>query len=175
MSEPFVAEIRMFGFNFAPVDWAFCNGQIIPIQQNSALYAVIGAAYGGDGKTTFGLPNLQGAAPMDMGQGTGLTARSVGQKGGAANVTLSAAQMPAHTHAVNASAATTGNVADPNNAIWTQVAGRGAKAYTATATPAAMNPAALSNTGGSGQHNNLMPYQVLNFCIALSGIFPARP
>ena len=174
MSEPFIAEIRMFGFNFAPVDWAFCNGQILPIQQNTALYSVIGAAYGGDGRTTFGLPNLQGAAPLDMGQGTGLTARSVGQKGGAANVTLTAAQMPAHTHAVNASTATTGNLPDPNNAIWTQVAGRGAKAYTATATPAAMNPAALSTTGGSSPHNNLMPYQVLNFCIALAGVFPSR-
>jgi microcystin-dependent protein len=175
MSEPFIAEIRMFGFNFAPQDWAFCNGQTLPIQQNTALYSVIGVTYGGDGRTTFMLPNLQGRAPMCAGQVTGLTPRSLGQSGGAANVTLTTAQMPTHTHAVNASTSTTGNLPDPNNAIWAQVSGRNAKAYTATATPAAMNPAALSTTGGSSQHNNLMPYQVLNFCIALVGVFPVRP
>ena len=174
MSEPFIAEIRMFGFNFAPMGWAFCNGQILPIQQNTALYSVIGAVYGGDGRTTFGLPNLQGSAPLDMGQGAGLTARTVGQKGGAANVTLTAAQMPTHTHAASA-ASTAGTVQTPAGNVWALAqAARQPQSLYGTAAGASMNAQAFSAAGGTSAHNNLMPYLVLNFCIALEGIFPSR-
>lgn len=174
MSEPFIAEIRMFGFNFAPMGWAFCNGQILPIQQNSALYAVIGITYGGDGRTTFGLPNLQGSAPLDMGQGTGLTPRVPGQKGGAANVTLTTAQMPTHTHAASA-ASTAGTVQNPTGNVWALAqAARQPQNLYGTATGASMSPQAFSAAGGASAHNNLMPYLTLNFCIALEGIFPSR-
>ena len=174
MSEPFIGEIRIFSCTFAPLDWAFCNGQVLNISQNNALYSVLGATFGGDGRTTFGLPNLQGRAPMDFGQGTGLTARGMGQVGGEPTATLTTAQMPSHTHAANAS--TAAGAADPTNAIWSQCSGRGAKAYATTATTTTpMNTAALSPTGGAAAHNNLMPYLVLNFCIALAGFFPVRP
>ncbi len=173
MSEPFIGEIRIFALNFAPLDWAFCNGQVMNITQNQALFAVLGNTFGGDGRNTFGLPNLRGCAPMQFGQGTGLSQRNLGQTGGAANVTLTAAQLPAHTHAINASSGS-GNLQDPNNAIWATSGARNVRMYSATSS-GQMSPAALSSTGGSQPHNNMMPYLPLNFCIALAGVFPVRP
>lgn len=174
MSEPFVAEIRMFGGNFAPRGWAFCNGQLLSISQNTALFSLLGTTYGGDGRTTFGLPDLQGRAPMHQGQGPGLTPRVQGETGGAENVTLSASQMPAHTHQAQADASGGGQTS-PANATWA-AAGRGRPAaYAANQAPgAALSGQALAPAGGSQPHNNRSPYLGVNFIIALQGIFPSR-
>lgn len=175
MSSPFVAEIRIFACNFAPTGWAFCDGQILPISQNTALFSLLGTTYGGDGRTTFALPNLQGAAPLMPGQGSGLSLRSLGETGGATNITLLTTEIPMHTHTVNAST-TGGTQIDPSNQVWA-VAGvaRGTRMYTATANATTMNPASLAISGSGQPHNNLMPYLTLNFCIALQGIYPPRP
>ncbi len=174
MSEPFVAEIRIFGFNFAPRGWAFCNGQLLPISQNTALFSLLGTTYGGDGKTTFALPNLQGSAPLQQGQGQGLSQYFLGEIGGESSVTLLESEIPAHSHAVNASSAS-GTSNDPTGNVWAAptVARQGIDVYGST-NGAAMSPQALSPSGGSQPHNNMMPYLTLNFCIALQGIYPAR-
>jgi len=175
MADPFVAEIRIFPFNFAPTGWAFCNGQLMPISQNTALFSLLGTTYGGDGKSTFALPNLQGRAAMFDGQGPGLSLRDLGEQGGEPNVTLIISEMPAHTHVVNAKVA--GGTASPTNMVWgTSSAAKVAAFFYAPAAPApvGMNPAALSIAGGSLPHNNLMPYLTLNFNIALQGVFPPR-
>jgi len=170
--DQFVGEIRLFAGNFAPKDWAFCNGQLLPISQNTALFSILGTMYGGDGKTTFALPNLQGTAPMGQGQGPGLTNRVQGSKVGTSTVTLLTNQIPAHTHTPNASTAIA-NLPDPTNNVWGSELPSGQKPYAATAnTP--MNPLALSVTGGTQPHNNTQPYLALNFIIALYGIFPPR-
>lgn len=174
MSNPFVAEIRMFGFNFAPRGWALCNGQILPIAQNTALFSLLGTTYGGNGQTTFGLPNLQGRAPLHPGQGPGLSAYSLGQVGGTETVTLTQNQLPSHTHALNGITApppATGTVPDATVGL-----GRasGGNAYGAAANLVSMSPQSLPPQGGNQPHNNLMPYLAVNFCIALQGIFPAR-
>ncbi len=168
MSEPFLAEVRMFGCNFAPSGWALCNGQLMSIAQNTAVFSLVGTTYGGDGRTTFGLPNIQGRLPMQWGSGPGLTPRSFGETGGTETVTLVASQMPFHTHPLNASAAAgaqspAGNVPGLSRA-------KGYHPGPADAT----SPALLQNSGGNAPHNNLPPYLVLNFCIALQGIFPSR-
>ncbi|HEX9954349.1 MAG TPA: tail fiber protein [Allosphingosinicella sp.] len=179
MADPFVAEIRIFAFNFAPKGWAFCNGQIMPISQNTALFSLLGTFYGGDGKTNFALPNLQNSAPMHTGQGSGLSQRFLGQIGGSEYVTLLQSEMPVHTHAMLGRAAA-GSTTDPQGAApatMSFVAGSSfgqVRGYS-TAVPAdtAMNPT-LAIAGGSLPHNNMQPYLALNFCIALQGVFPPR-
>lgn len=171
MSEPFVGEIRMFGFNFAPKGWAFCSGQILPIQQNTALFSLLGITYGGDGRSTFALPNLQGRAPLFWGQGPGLSDYSQGQTGGTTTVTLAANQMPAHNHPMSATT-TNGSQLAPAGNIWAQDVG-GANFYAPTAT-SPMNATIVGQAGGGQAHDNMQPYLAVNFCIALQGIFPAR-
>jgi microcystin-dependent protein len=177
MSSPFLAEIRIFGFNFAPRGWAFCNGQVMPISQNTALFSLLGTYYGGNGTTNFALPNLQGAAPLNFGQGPGLSQRDLGEVGGEPYVTLLQTEMPAHSHALQCSAATAGTATSPANNVWSvaKVGRQAENKYSATtgSTPT-MSPNALSIAGGSQPHNNMPPYLTLNFCIALQGIFPAR-
>jgi microcystin-dependent protein len=174
MSDPFVAEIRIFPFNFAPKGWAFCNGQLLPISQNTALFSLVGTFYGGDGKSTFGLPNLQGSAPMNQGQGAGLEDRFIGETGGEQNITLLQTEIPAHTHTASADSGG-GTSHDPTGNVWAsaQVLRVGQKLYAGTGGPS-MNPGALTVAGKSFPHNNMMPYLTLNFCIALQGIYPAR-
>jgi microcystin-dependent protein len=174
MSEPFIAEIRMFGGNFAPRGWAFCNGQILSIAQNTALFSLLGTTYGGNGQTTFGLPNLQDRSPMHQGQGPGLTPRVLGEISGQENVTLLASQMPTHTHQAQADASGGGQTS-PANATW-GAGGRGRPpAYAANPAPgAALSPQALVPTGGNQPHNNRSPYLGVSFIIALQGIFPSR-
>lgn len=178
MSQPFIAEIRMCGFNFAPRGWAICEGQLIPIAQNTALFSLLGTTYGGNGTTTFGLPNLRGAAPIGAGQGPGLSSQTLGQSSGSASVTLTTTQIPNHGHTLNA-----GTVAPQNPAQQTATPGPTAFlglagpnfTYSDSATPAQQfNPAALSSTGGGQPHENRQPYQVLNFIIAMQGVYPAR-
>ena len=169
MSDPFVGEIRMFGGNFAPTGWAMCNGQLLPISQNTALFSLLGTQYGGNGTSNFALPNLQGLTPMHQGQGPGLTPRSVGDQGGVETVTLTQQQIAPHTHPPLATAGA-GNRQSPAGATWSSVRGR---LYGTTA-DVAMAPGALSSTGGSQPHNNVAPYLAVTFIIALQGIFPAR-
>jgi microcystin-dependent protein len=179
MADPFVAEIRIFGFNFAPTGWAMCNGQILPISQNTALFALLGTHYGGDGKTTFALPDLEGSAAMHHGQGLGLSQRFLGEIGGTQAVTLIDADMPVHTHSFNA---VNGNAAvpDPQGAAlakgrYTNGTQNGAVAFYQTAAPnVIMSPSAVAPAGSSQPHNNMQPYLALNFCIALQGVFPPR-
>src|ERR1041385_7438088 len=174
MSDQFVAEIRIFPFNFAPKGWAFCDGQLLPISQNTALFSLLGTTYGGDGKSTFGLPNLQGCAPMQQGQGPGLSLRDLGETAGEQSVTLLQTEMPAHTHGVLAASAT--DSGSPANCAW----GSGQKGFSnvyATLPPSPnvqMSPFGTSIAGGSLPHNNMMPFLGLNYCIALQGIFPPR-
>ena len=175
--DPFVAEIRMFPFWFAPKGWAFCNGQLMPISQNTALFSLLGTTYGGDGKSTFALPNLQGAGPMQAGQGPGLSLRDLGEMGGEQFVTLLQSEMPFHTHVVNcANGPSTQN--SPVGGVWAKIGviRQEQTVYTTTqAGGAPMSPFATSVAGSSQPHNNMMPYLTLNFCIALQGVFPARP
>jgi microcystin-dependent protein len=169
--DPFVAEIRIFPFNFAPRGWAFCNGQLLPLSQNTALFSLLGTTYGGNGQTTFGLPNLQGSVPMHKGQGPGLSQHSLGEISGSETVTLLQTEIPAHTHTLRAL------LDDADLAIPT--AGRSlgkatSNLYAAVAPNTQMAFEALAPAGGSLPHNNLMPYLTLNFCIALQGVFPPR-
>jgi microcystin-dependent protein len=176
MSDPFVGEIRIFGFTFAPTSWAFCDGQLLPISQNDALFAVIGNAFGGDGQTNFALPNLQGCAPLHPGRTSGGLLYQLGQTGGETAVTLTQATMPAHTHVVTGSS-TAGQQNTPQNNVWAPAQlGRQPEAIYAqtAASPVAMSQQALASAGGSLPHNNMPPYLALNFCIALNGIFPTR-
>ena len=174
MSSPFVAEIRIFGFNFAPTGWAQCNGQLLPISQNTALFSLLGTFYGGDGKSTFALPNFEGSAPMHRGQGPGLSDRFVGESSGSDFVTLISSEMPLHTHTVSASSGAA-DQAGPGGRVWAQaVSDQGAFNYYNTTGPNIMNPFAFQVAGGSLPHNNLQPYLVLNFCIAMQGVFPPR-
>lgn len=171
--DPFVGEIRLFAGNFAPKGWALCNGQLLPISQNTALFSLLGVQYGGDGKTTFALPNMQGKAPVHRGQGNGLTDRTIGEIGGSANVTLLTTEIPAHTHVPNSQSSQ--GVADPTNALWTNTAGLRGAAYYGTTADTSMSPAAIQPAGGSQPHNNMQPYLGVNYIIALQGVFPSRP
>src|SRR5690349_11019976 len=174
MSNPFLAEIRVFTGNFAPKGWAMCNGQLMPISQNTALFSLLGTTYGGDGKSNFALPNLQGCAPMHAGQGPGLSLRDLGETGGEQSVTLLQTEMPAHAH--TAQCVGSGNASNsPVNGIWAG-GGRGAPPAFVPFAPAKalqMNPFATSITGASLPHNNMPPFLGLLFCIALQGVFPA--
>jgi microcystin-dependent protein len=170
MTEPFLGEIRNFGFNFAPRGWATCGGQLLPISQNTALFALLGTIYGGDGRTTFGLPDLRGRIPMSFGQGPGLSPRTQGELSGQEQVTLTQSQLPAHSHTVSASS--TATTKNPSGAI---PAVTNAGASYGTTADLAMNPAMTSGPAGSQPHNNMQPYLVTNWCIALEGIFPSRP
>ena len=169
--DPFVAEIRIFPFNFAPKGWAFCNGQLLPISQNTALFSLLGTTYGGDGKSTFALPNMQGNAPMHPGQGPGLSLHDLGETGGSETVTLLESEMPFHNHALQASQADGINQA-PLNELYATGIGVGQYANAGSVTPLAIS--ALTPAGGSLPHNNLQPYLTLNFCIAMQGVFPPR-
>ncbi|MDX2149951.1 MAG: tail fiber protein [Bryobacteraceae bacterium] len=172
MADPFLAEIRIFPFTFAPRFWAFCNGDLIAIVQNTALFSLLGTTYGGDGKTTFALPDLRGRVPMFWGQGPGLTPRVQGESAGTETVTLTVQQAPSHGHAARASTGP-GTQYGPGGGVWAADAG-GAPFY-GDAANTQMNAGAVASAGGGGAHNNLQPYLVLNFCIAVAGIFPPRP
>lgn len=178
MSDQFVAEIRIFTGNFAPLGWALCNGQLMPISQNTALFSLLGTTYGGDGKSTFALPNLQGSVPLGAGQGPGLSLRDLGETGGESTVTLLDTEMPAHAHTAQAS--TGGGTDSPTGATWgeSKLGKTPLNVYAASdpngTTNVAMSPQALAIAGGGQPHNNLPPYLCLTFIIALQGIFPAR-
>ena len=171
MSEPFIAEIRIFAGNFAPRGWAFCNGQLLPIAQNTSLFSLIGTTYGGDGRTTTALPNLKGRIPMHPGRGPGLTSRRLGQRGGVEMVSLTEAQMPNHTHTAHGDQSPA-NQRNPENHIPAAGGGRGTVLY---ADPNNLQSfRKLSSTGGSQSHNNMQPFLVMNFIIALVGLYPSR-
>jgi len=177
--DPFVAEIRIVPFNFAPKGWAFCDGQILPLSQNTALFSLLGTTYGGDGKSNFALPNLQGSAAMHPGQGPGLSLHDLGETGGSATVTLLTTEMPSHGHSPNGVSGTAGNQNTPSGNLWSKTAGSGRLPgppdYAASGTPvAAMNFAAIGFTGGNQPHNNMSPYLGVNFIIALQGVYPPR-
>ena len=175
MSDQFVGEIRIFAGNFAPTGWAMCNGQLMPISQNTALFSLLGTFYGGDGKSTFALPNLQGSVPVHQGQGPGLSDYFLGQTGGENNVTLLTTEMPAHNHQAMGIAGGGQTAPDPT-AVWGTLAGRTPPPlYSSAAPDVTMSPTALGVLGSSFPHNNLQPALVLNFIIAQQGIFPSRP
>ena len=171
MSEPFLAEIRVLPFNFAPRGWASCDGQLMPISQNTALFSLVGTYYGGDGKSTFGLPNLAGSFVMGTGQGAGLSPRVIGETAGQGTVSLIANEMPAHSHALMAGA-TPGATTAAGNAM--APSANGASVYRTPGGAAAMAGTAISPAGASQPHENRQPYLALTFCIALQGVFPAR-
>jgi microcystin-dependent protein len=165
MSEPYVGEIRIVGFSFAPVDWAFCDGQLLPISQYSTVFNLIGTTYGGDGQTTFALPNLQSRVPMH--QGNGFT---LGQTGGVENVTLTVSQIPAHTHPVQVNSSG-GNSNSPGGNFWANWTG---SQYSDQGTNASMNTGVISSVGGSLPHDNIKPYLALNFIFSLFGVYPSQ-
>jgi microcystin-dependent protein len=174
MSEPFVGEIRMFAGNFAPRAWAFCNGTLLAISQNQALFSLLGTNYGGDGRTTFGLPDLRGRVPMHQGQGPGLTPRFLGQKFGAETVTLTPDQLPSHTHVPEASSDQASADAPQDKVLAKGDAAPPGRIYTTDPPAVDMSPAAIANSGASQAHDNTMPFQCVNFIVALQGIYPSR-
>ena len=170
MADPFVAEIRMFPFNFAPRGWAWCDGQLLPLSQNTALFSLLGTTYGGNGKSNFALPDLQGRAPMHPGQGPGLSLHDLGETGGSETVTLLESEIPAHSHALQAAGVAASR--DPTDAALGIA--RGGSAYGPAGALTAMSGLALAPAGGDQPHNNLQPYLTFFFCIALQGVFPPR-
>lgn len=171
MSSPFVAEIRIFACNFAPTGWAQCNGQLLPISQNTALFSLLGTYYGGDGKSTFALPNLGGSAALNHGQGAGLSDRFLGESGGEQFVTLLQSEMPNHDHSLQASGQVGNRRPVSGNAL---ARSTGANMYLPSGTITPMAFQAVTVQGGSLPHNNMSPYLTLLFCIALQGVFPPR-
>jgi microcystin-dependent protein len=165
MSEPFLSEIKLVSFNFPPKGWALCNGQFLPINQNQALFALLGTTYGGNGQTTFALPNLRGRVPIHMGNG-----HTLGEAAGSTSVTVNIQQLPTHTHAMMGSG-TAGDTASPSNTV---LASTPALIYGPPVSLTTLNPINVSSVGGSQPHNNMMPYLTLNFIIALQGIFPSQ-
>jgi microcystin-dependent protein len=174
MADPFVAEIRMFPFNFAPKGWAFCDGQLLPLSQNTALFSLLGTVYGGDGKSTFALPDMQGNVPVHPGQGPGLSLYDLGQMGGSQSITLLTSEIPFHTHTLQGFA-TLGDLNEPQDGAVLTRAVNGAIYNPSTASLVQFAPQTLAPAGESLPHNNMMSYLVVNFCIALQGVFPARP
>jgi len=176
MADPFVAEIRIFPFNFPPKGWAFCNGQLMPLSQNTALFSLLGTTYGGDGKSNFALPGMEGNAPMHPGQGPGLSLHDLGELSGTENVTLLDSEMPAHAHAVRASNQQA-DIQQPTNTT-SLARPNGALPYVPGSNPVpplvAMAFQSLTPAGSSLPHNNMMPYLTLYFCIALQGVYPPR-
>jgi len=173
MSEPFLSEIKIFAFNFPPKGWAFCNGQFLPINQNQALFSLLGTTYGGNGQTTFALPNLRGRAPIHEGAG-----HTLGEAAGSSAVTVNIQQLPTHTHTLTSNLCIGGQainatLGDPTGAYWANN-GQGIYATQPPPADAVMHPSAVTNVGGSQPHTNMQPYLVLNFCIALQGIFPSQ-
>lgn len=176
MADPFVAEIRIFPFNFAPRGWAFCDGQVLPLAQNTALFSLLGTTYGGNGQTNFALPNLRGRLAMAQGQGPGLSQRELGETGGSETVALLPQQMPAHSHQLRAG--TSSSSASPAGAAMAPAVSAGnvpAPVYrSGSPNRVAMAPDAVGSAGANQAHNNMQPYLTLNFCIALQGVFPPR-
>jgi microcystin-dependent protein len=171
MADPFVAEIRIFPFNFAPKGWAWCDGQLLPLSQNTALFSLLGTTYGGNGQSNFALPDLQGRAPMHPGQGPGLSLHDLGETGGSETVTLLQSEIPGHAHTLRASSSLGDTPAPAGHSL-----ARYTNAYQTTVNTnlVAMAPAALAPAGGDQPHNNMMPYLTFYFCIALQGVFPPR-
>jgi len=163
MSVPYIGEIRIMSFGYAPKGWAVCNGQVLPINQNQALFSILGTTYGGNGQTTFALPNIQARAPMHLGSG-----HTQGEAAGSSSVTVTTATMPTHTHVVHASS-TNGDTNSPQSHVLAA-----SPVYAGPTALAAINPATVANAGGSQPHQNMQPYLCLNFCICLQGIFPSR-
>ena len=185
MTEPYVGQIQLYAFGFAPRGWAICAGQIIPIQQNTALFSILGTNYGGNGQTTFGLPNLQGRVGIGVGQGPGLSPYDQGQTGGSTSVTLTTAELPAHSHTFNTTSVQGTTSTSAGNQLGLSVVSTGGKTGGTTTTAQIYSPNAASATtglapqsitmaGGSQPHNNLQPYLTLNYCIAMAGAFPPR-
>jgi microcystin-dependent protein len=172
--DPYLGEIRMFAGNFAPRGWAFCNGSLMPISQNTALFSILGTQFGGDGRTNFALPDLRGRVPMHKGQGPGLSERTIGEESGESAVTVQINEMPGHNHVANSVSTQTGK--DPTATVWANSGGgrTGKSVYSANPS-VTMNPNAIGVAGGSQPHNNLQPYLAVNFIIALEGVFPSRP
>lgn len=172
--DPFVAEIRIFPFNFAPKGWAFCDGQILPLSQNTALFSLLGTTYGGDGKTNFALPDFQGRVPIHPGQGPGLSLYDLGETGGSETVSLLQSEIPSHSHTVQCNSAA-GGLTSPTNNIWSPLSGRTPpKLYNSSSDGTFMSGNAVTPAGGDQPHNNMQPYLTLNFCIALQGVYPPR-
>lgn len=172
MSDPYIGEIRAFPYHYAPRGWAECNGQLLPISSNTALFQIIGTTYGGNGSTNFALPDLQARIPMGQGQGPGLSPRTIGEKGGTDTVTLRPAEMPSHSHDFNAS----GELASerqPAGQVFAQ--GDGISAFATVQQPTYLDPRVLSSAGNSAPHNNLMPFLTFRFCMAIQGEFPRDP
>lgn len=174
MADPFVAEIRIFPFNFAPKGWAWCDGQLLPLSQNTALFSLLGTTYGGNGKSNFALPDLQGRAPMQPGQGPGLSLHDLGETGGSETVSLLESEIPSHSHTARASS-DFGDLQTPSPAR-SLARSQNASAYQSTTNQAIVSlaPEALAPAGGDQPHNNLQPYLTFYFCIALQGVFPPR-
>lgn len=172
MADPFVAEIRIFPFNFAPKGWAWCDGQLLPLSQNTALFSLLGTTYGGNGKSNFALPDLQGSAPMHPGQGPGLSLHDLGETGGSETVTLIESEIPSHPHALQAR----NDIGEDRLVTSNEALARstGGLLYATPGTLVPMSPLALPPAGGDQPHNNMMPYLTLYFCIALQGVFPPR-
>ena len=171
--DPFVAEIRIFPFNFAPKGWAWCDGQIMPLSQNTALFSLLGTTYGGDGKSNFALPNLQGSAPMHPGQGPGLSLHDLGETGGSETVSLLESEIPFHSHALMANSLL-GNTHDPASNALSRSGGGFAYQTNSTQNLVAMADQSIAPAGGDQPHNNLQPYLAFYFCIALQGVYPPR-
>lgn len=171
MADPFVAEIRIFPFNFAPRGWAWCDGQLLPLSQNTALFSLLGTTYGGNGKSNFALPDLQGRAPMHPGQGPGLSLHDLGESNGTETVTLLESEIPSHSHALRASQQ---DATDRIVAGQLPATGIGVGMFAAAPGNVGLNPVAASPSGGDQPHNNMMPYLTFYFCIALQGVYPPR-
>lgn len=174
MADPFVAEIRIFPFNFAPKGWAWCDGQLMPLSQNTALFSLLGTTYGGNGKSNFALPDLQGRAPMHPGQGPGLSLHDLGETGGSETVTLLESEIPAHTHALRGSNVASDSPLPTGNSMARGTGGYNPYNTVVNANLVAMAPEALTPAGGDQPHNNMQPYLTFYFCIALQGVFPPR-
>ena len=180
MADPFVAEIRIFPFNFAPKGWAFCDGQLLPLSQNTALFSLLGTTYGGNGKSNFALPNMQGNAPMHPGQGPGLSLHDLGETGGSETVSLLESEIPSHSHSLAATSNQATSASPAGNTFakgfWDTGQGQtgAVNLYSTQAPTVQLADTAIAPAGGDQPHNNMMPYLTLSFCIALQGVFPPR-